>query len=253
MDTSKPVIFYDVLSGPPLRPYAINPWRTRFALNAKQLHYRTEWVDFTEIETVRKRLGVAPVAKNPDGSELYTLPMIHDQANSVLLGDSFEIAVYLDKKYQNSGLSLFPDSASVELARTVHRIIDTHFRQFFGLLAMGMPLPPETVKVATAEFARRAGVEKWEDLWFEGELRVQKLAEFRDACESVAKLYKVNEDGTQGPFFEGRTSPVYADLIVAGWMRTLKSDLREWEDFTMWQGGLWGRVYSETEKFAQAK
>ncbi|KAL0572170.1 hypothetical protein V5O48_009798 [Marasmius crinis-equi] len=253
MDASKLIVFYDIASGPPFRTYAINPWRTRIALNAKQLHYRTEWVDITEIKTVRGQLGVPPTEKMPDGSDRYTLPIIHDQSKSEFIGDQFEIALYLDKEYPSSGVKLFPDSTSVDLARTVEEHTNSLFYQFFGLLTSGIPLNPETAAITKADFASRFGAKSWEDMGFEGEARIQKVEELRAAFESLAKLYRVNEDGTQGPFFEGRASPVYADLIVAGWMRVLQRSFREFEEVKTWHGGLWARIHSETEKFAQVK
>ena len=45
-----------------------------------------------------KEFGVAP-SKLPDGSETYTLPVLHDPNTGALVTDSFEIAVYLDNAY----------------------------------------------------------------------------------------------------------------------------------------------------------
>ena len=80
----------------------------RVVLNYKGIPYRTEWVEFPDIEPLSKKLGIKPTDHNSDGSPLYTLPAIHDPSTGVYVADSTAIAEYLEKTYPNTP-SVFPN------------------------------------------------------------------------------------------------------------------------------------------------
>ncbi|KAI0682851.1 hypothetical protein BC835DRAFT_807562, partial [Cytidiella melzeri] len=73
-----PIIFYDIDSSKPGRAWSPNTWRTRYALNYKGIPYRTEWVEYPDIEPLCKKIGGSATAKKEDGRDHYTLPMIYD-------------------------------------------------------------------------------------------------------------------------------------------------------------------------------
>lgn len=79
----------------------------RYALNFKQIHYQTHWVELPDVKSTRIALDVPPVRCHADGTDFYTLPIIHDLTTGFKIGDSFEIAVYLDVTYPD-GPKLFP-------------------------------------------------------------------------------------------------------------------------------------------------
>ncbi|KAL0577852.1 hypothetical protein V5O48_004124 [Marasmius crinis-equi] len=252
MEASKPILFFDIASGPPVRPFAPNPCKTRYALNFKKVHYQTEWVDLPDVTSVRQRLGAAPVRKFADGSDFYTLPVIKNQSTEEIVGDSFDIAVYLDQTYPDSGLKLFPgvtEGLGLGLYRGFNTFVDELFTRYVVLAAEGFPFNPETAEISKAEFCRRAGGKKWEELVIEGEARKKMVEEFRVALDSLAKLYQSNETG---PFLEGQ-NPSYADLIVGGWLRMMENTLREWKEMKTWHDGLWGKLHQELHKFAEVK
>ena len=66
----------------------------RIALNYKRLPYRTEWVEYPDIEATLRAIGGAPTAKVSlnDGSggkkDHYTLPAIHDSHTNAVITDS---------------------------------------------------------------------------------------------------------------------------------------------------------------------
>ncbi|KAG7089775.1 hypothetical protein E1B28_011428 [Marasmius oreades] len=251
MTHSKPILYYDIASGPPVRPFAPNPWKVRYALNLKRVPYHTEWVELPDVTTVRKRLNAAPVRKFADGSDFHTLPVIHDQGHEVVVGDSFDIAVYLDQTYPESGDRLFPQASSgTALYVAFNKFVDDFFSRFCILCSRGLPFNPETADESKAEFCRRAGVERWEQLGIEGEERIKMVEEFKVALDELARVYKHRPAG-EGPWLEGGSSPTYADLIVGGWLAMMKNTLSEWEDMKTWHEGLWGRIDSELERFAQ--
>ncbi|KAJ7037163.1 hypothetical protein C8F04DRAFT_1180879 [Mycena alexandri] len=235
MDPSKPIIFYDIASGPPVTSYAINPWKTRYALNFKGVHYKTEWVELPQ------------VASHRDGTPFYTLPIIQDPSTGKIVGDSFEIAQYLDAVYLD-GPRLIPASTTA-----LHRAFNTHVDKIFtdGIVILcghGLPFNPQTAEQSKAEFVRLAGVSSWDDLTLRGAERTAKLAEFKDALGALAKCY-VDE---YEPFLEGKQVS-YADIIVGGWLQFLKVTLEEWKEVRTWHGSRWERVLQALDKYADVK
>ncbi|KAJ7484728.1 hypothetical protein FB451DRAFT_1233317 [Mycena latifolia] len=247
-DASEPILFYDIASRPPITPYAPNPWKTRYALNFKRVHYQTEWIELPDVASVRQKIGVAPVRAHRDGSDFPTLPVIKDPSTGQVVGDSFDIALYLDKTYPNAP-SLFPPS-TIPLQQTFNAHVDAAFNPFVILLVHGIPFNPETAEASKATFCWRAAKEKWEDLTVQGEERVRTFEAFKVRLGELAKLYKHGD----GPFMTGET-PLYADFILGGWLMFTRVTLpaKEWEDLQIWHDGLWGRLHRALETYAQVK
>ncbi|KAH9867879.1 hypothetical protein IAQ61_007183 [Plenodomus lingam] len=243
-----PIRFFDIASGPPRRTYAPNPWKTRYALNAKQLAYKTEWVELPDVKKIRQQHNVAPVRKMPDGSDFYTLPMIHDGATDTYIGDSFDIAVYLDTQYPDHGLRLFPP-ASIGVHRVFNAHVDALFTRHIKIASAGLPLNPETAELTKSDFASRFGLGSWEDLVVRGEEREKILQAFEADMGEFATLYRYDDEG---PFLEGRTVS-YADMVVGGWLGMLKETLPEWGRVCEWQGGRWKRLHEALAPWAEIK
>lgn len=112
-----------------------------------------------------------------------------------------------------------------------------------------MPLDPATAEISQADFARRIGVSRWEDLEIPqgSEVRKEKLAAFEAALGSALAVWFVRRD--EGPFLEGRT-PMYADLIVGGWLQMMRNCLPEWKELRGWHKGLWGRLHDALEEWS---
>lgn len=217
--------------------------RTRYALNFKRVHsgldYETCWTDLTEVINVRKGLGAAPCRKHHlDNTDFYTLPVIVDHATSQVLGDSFEIALYLDEACPSSP-QLFPGTSAA-----AHRDFNAHVDKVFSnLVILGvhtMPLNPETAAKTRAEFCRRAARQDWDEFAVRGQQRAVMLRQFEKALGELAKSYA--EQGSELLLAEGAT-PRYADFIVGGWLWMIKETLPEWDMVCTWQDGLWGRLH----------
>ncbi|KAL8652000.1 MAG: hypothetical protein Q9226_004453 [Calogaya cf. arnoldii] len=260
MDAQKSTMtFYDIASGPPVRPFAPNPWKARYALNFTNTPYRTTWVPMPEVAATRKKLGVPACRKHTDGTDFPTLPILYDptttssaQQEGTLVGDSFEIAIHLHDKHSfpDGGRPLFPPN-TLALHRTFNAHVDAAFTLNGALLAgYYMPLDPATAEATRADFARRAGVSRWEDLEVPlgSEQRKKMLAGFEEALGSGLAVWFVRRD--EGPFLEGRT-PMYADLIVGGWLQMMRNCLPEWEELRGWHGGLWGRLHDALDEWAE--
>jgi len=124
---SQPIVLYDFDgNASPHKAWNPNTWKARYcfilpyaphgvyilsrlALNMKGVKYVTEWLEYPDVEPVTKKLGVPPNGKRPDGSDLYTLPVIVDPNAGAAIVDSERIAEYLEKQYPNAqGPVLFP-------------------------------------------------------------------------------------------------------------------------------------------------
>lgn len=82
-------------------------------MNVKGIPYRTVWVECCDIKSHCISIGAKPTAYevNPvDGSKtpLYTFPVIQDPATGAIVSDSYNIALYLDKTYPSSNVTLIP-------------------------------------------------------------------------------------------------------------------------------------------------
>lgn len=230
----------------------------RYALNFKKQHggvqYTTRWVDLSKVTEVRKSLGALPVRKHLiDDSDFYTLPVIVDssppgpgqQQQQTVVGDSFDIAIYLDKTYPGTP-RLFP-AHTVALHRAFNTLADTIFPEH-ALLVLDMPFHPDTEDVVKREFCRRVGKDSWEELTPSAEARKALLVRFEARLGELAKLFvKRNE----GPFLEGKV-PMYADMIVGGWLQWLREACPEWDRIKEWHDGLWGKLNQGLSVYAQA-
>ncbi|KJZ78252.1 hypothetical protein HIM_02290 [Hirsutella minnesotensis 3608] len=245
----KPLVVYDIASAPPRRTFAPNPWKARSALNFKAANYRTQWVELPDVESTRKGLGVPASRQFPDGTDFFTLPVLHDTEKNQFAGDTFDIALYLDEKYPD-GPRLIPEG-TVGVTKAWNDRVDALFSRFVRLNAHGTPLNPEN-----AETCRQILVDRgrkfvpascpltWDDLAVTGDERRKTFAEYKEALGELEAYYRYAAD-KEGPFLNGR-QPVYADLIVAGWLgysrATMPDD--EWADLASWHNGRWGKIWN---------
>lgn len=269
------IIFYDIAHKPPVLESCCspNPWKTRLALNFKGVQYSTSWVALPDISKVRQGLGQPACRQFADGTDFYTLPVIQDTATKSTVGDSFDIAIYLQRTYPNSGGGdLFPaqalnyncvlnseiliplskreDGGFPEYAR-FNINVDAAFTSHVQLMVDGIPFDPATIEQSRAEFVRRAGVSSWDDFKLTGEAREKLIESFKNTLGHLAKLFLENDDG---PFLLGQQAS-YADLIVGAWLRMAHVTLpkQEWEELRRWHSGVFGQLHDALDKYAEVK
>ena len=218
----------------------------RYVLNFKRAHYKTEWVELPDVTSVRKKLGAPPNRTHLDGTPFYTLPVIHDPTTGEIIGDSFDIALYLDK-LDTGAPTLFPPS-TVGLQAAFNVQAEAIFTQSVLLWCHNLPFNPETADATKAAFVERVGKESWEDLTVHLKEKAETLETFKAGLEQLAKFYGRSE----GLFLE-RDTPIYADLIVGGWLASLKVTLKEWDEVQAWNDGLWGKIHQGLEKYAEVR
>lgn len=271
---SSEITFYDIASAPPLRTFAANPWKIRLALNYKGLPYRTQWVDMPDISSLRQELGVPANRTLPDGTPFHTLPVIADSGK--LLGDSFEIALYLDSAYPDTPRLFRPHATGLTAALNAH--VDGLFTKY-AILCSAMPFDPRIQEAVGAMFASRMGGLKIETLQLNDEQREKKFVEFEADLGELAKSYRhtggttdyfwraggtektqsqkppPGREASEGsPFLDG-DEPAYADFIVGAWLKMFEAAM-EAEDFQrvrLWQDGHWAKVVDALGKWSEIK
>jgi glutathione S-transferase len=278
MTELQPLVLYDISSPIQPRSYAPNPSKARLALSFKQVPFKTTWIDILDIPDVRKGLGCPAVRKLDDGSDYYTLPMLQDPASGRVIGDSFDIANYLEDTFPNSGGCLFPQDitgtgldyesphkdtaffapltsnlgSKNEAYARFQRHVDTTFSSYVVLLAEYLPMNPSSADGVKAVFVKRAHLKSWDDLCIHGEARQQLMVAFNEALSSLAEMLAIHQSG---PYLEGER-PTYADMIVGGWLNMLSATMpeAEWKNFRTWHGGVFAHLHdSLQEKYFQCK
>ncbi|KAJ9620651.1 hypothetical protein H2203_007860 [Taxawa tesnikishii (nom. ined.)] len=269
--TSPPaIVLYDVAFAPPYEENtcAPNPWKARYALNFKSVAYSTQWVQMIEITKVRRSLGVPPCRKFADGTDFYTLPIVTDSKTGSAIGDSFDIARYLQKSFPDAGTGdlfppqqleyvcpvamgpLVPLSESNDVVHTNYAQFNTNVDMAFTLhaqlMAYGMRWDPALADAIKAEFVRRAGVGSWDDIGIYGEARDKMRVSLKDTLRDLAAMFQRD---TTGPFMLGNQAS-YADIIIGGWLRMLSKTLpeSEWEEVQTWHDSVFGKLHAALQQ-----
>lgn len=272
MADSSVLVFYDISSPKEPRSYAPNPSKARLALSFKDVPFKTTWVDILDIPDVRKGLGCPATRKLDDGSDFQTLPIIRDPAAGKSIGDSFDIANYLEDTFPDSGGHLFPaDSTNTgldyespskdtlffaplttnagsknEAYAKFNTHVDATFTANMILFGQYLPFNPATAEAVKAVFVKRAHLNSWDDLCIQGEIRVSLMAAFKEKLTSLAELFTIHKSG---PYLEGGKA-TYADLIVGGWLNMLATIMpeEEWKDFRTWHDGVFAQLHDALQE-----
>ncbi|KAK7043042.1 hypothetical protein VNI00_008780 [Paramarasmius palmivorus] len=218
----------------------------RYALAYKGLKFRTIWVEFPDIESMCRKLGVLPTATRRDGSPWYTLPAIYDPSTGVALSESFLIAEYLDKQYPDSP-RLMPDGTIA-----LHTAFNEAFKAKLGaVVRFVLPKLPGILNPVSAEFIERTRA---------AEIGMP-LEEFYPRPEAREGIWrKVEEDYSavagwpdeQDKWFMA-DNVSFADLMVAGRLKFFKvifgEDSDEWKSIASLGRGRFGRMLEDLEKY----
>lgn len=274
MSTNAAITFYDIASAPPLKTFAPNPWKTRLALNFKGIPYQTKWVQVLDIRSLREELGVPANRTLPDGSPLHTLPMIQDVNTGKIIGDSFEIALYLDSAFPDGPKLLHPRTAGLTATFNAH--MDEVFTKHLGICTQ-TSFDPTIVQEVMAVFAKRFGVESLADMQLSNEQREALFVSFEVALGELTKAYHhtggtadrvwrttgTAKEQTQRPppgrenaaLFLDSEEPSYADFIVGAWLKHFQVGLKaeDWQRVCSWQDGRWGKLVAALDRWSEMK
>ncbi|KAG6840693.1 hypothetical protein C0991_005052 [Blastosporella zonata] len=243
---SDDIVLYDIPSNVPGSAWSPNVWKTRYTLNYKGLAYRTEWIEYPDIESTCKRIGAAPdPIHTRDGRPLYVLPVIYDPKTSTAVSDSAQIAEYLDATYPDTPRVLPPGSKTVQYAfLAAYRLILPHIFQFTLRRTEEFLNPPSQAhfqkhKYAGISYDPPTG-DAQEAGWKKVEADFGLLAGWLDKGEA------------DGPYILGANIS-FLDFAVAGyliWMRIVWGEnSQEWQNIKTWHSGKWDAFLKRLEKY----
>ncbi|TFK37427.1 hypothetical protein BDQ12DRAFT_713521 [Crucibulum laeve] len=244
------ITFYDIPSALPGNAWSPNTWKTRYSLNYKEIPYKTEWVEYPDIESLCKKVGIPPTSKKKNGADHYTLPAIHDSSTGIALAESKLIAEYLEKTYPNTP-KLFPLGTEA----LQHAFLDAYSATLSAYWQFILPVTTTRLNPPSEEYFTRTRTELFgkplKDVPPTGEERVVEWKKLQDGFAVVNKWYEKNG---RGPFIMGDT-PSFADFVVGAFTLFGKliftEDSEEWKDIASWNEGRWVKLVDSLEKYAQ--
>ncbi|GJF00933.1 glutathione S-transferase [Phanerochaete sordida] len=250
---AQPIVFYDI----PIKdrtnptPWSPNAWKVRYTLNLKGLKYKTEWLEYPDIEPTAKGLGGAPTDKKPDGSDFYTLPMIYDPNTKAVITNSAAIAKYLDNAYPDTP-RVFPagtDAFQAAFLETAWANVGIHVFMLVILDTANHMFPRSHAyfrATREAKFGNKLENLATEDEWAAVEAGLARWKGYLEA----------NGEGGDLLFMGAQGTVTYSDLQIAAlfvWAKTVWGENSErWKRLTALQGGKWAKFYAQFAKFEQA-
>ena len=232
-------------------PSNIN-WHTiisRYALNVKGLTFKTEWIEYPDIEGFCKERGIPAVNTRPDGSPFYTLPMIHDQSTNKYIVDSYRIAEYLDDQYPDTPTLLPKGTRALQAA-----FVSTVWAAGGPALNFIMPATHTILNEASqGYFYRNKGIlalklpeDKVDEQW----------KKFEAGMGVIDGWLQCNAEGQK---FIAGDAITFADIALAAWVLWHKKvfngnnqgrgESKEWERIEGWHGGRWAKLVANFEQY----
>ncbi|KAF8521807.1 hypothetical protein JB92DRAFT_2889328 [Gautieria morchelliformis] len=255
MSSDSIITLYDAPSDFNGKAWSANMWKARYALNYKGVPYKTIWLEYPEIEPTMRSIGAAPTTKKPDGSPLYTLPVIVDPSRTApsggptVISESFHITEYLDETYPTPSTgALFPPGT-----KALQQLFYDHFYKNVVMVTIPMGLPElfkhlnegshpywrltrEAMLGGKLEEVCPKGFEKWNGVWDELEKGLWLACDSHLAFGVLAAL--LDKNGKDG--------------IRSSWARIPHSptlSLPQRQRMHTWNGGRWGRLRDQCAKW----
>ncbi|THU90805.1 hypothetical protein K435DRAFT_249049 [Dendrothele bispora CBS 962.96] len=253
-ETLKPLVFYDFPSKKPgVNAWNPNTWKTRYSLNYKGIPYKTIWVEYPDVASTLKAAGIAPhpTTRKPDGSPMYTLPVIVDPNTGTSVSDSLLIADYLDKTYPDKPI-LIPAGT-----RALHEaFLDALTPNFYPTMRFSMLKICEILNPRSEAYIREArkndvlkmlNAASIEDVYPKGDEAEVEWKKFEEGMKNVAKWMDSNDRFVMGDTIS------FADFVLGGFLQANKKmwgeQSKEWKDIASWDGGRWGRLLEDLQKY----
>ena len=229
-----------------MTPFAV----VRFTLNYKGLPYKTEWLEFPDIESKCKEMGIAPTRNTPDGTPLYTLPAIWDPSTKTGVSESYRIAEYLDRTYPDTPRVLF--DGIEEYTQIMSG--SAGLPEFKSLALFVMPFVLPHLNPVGQEYYRRTREQwfgkKWEDILPTGKAREEAWAQVKKGFDIVDALFQKYG----GPFARGEQIS-FVDISLGaslyGFRFLWGEDSEFWKELSGWNDGRWGKHVEKIEKYAE--
>ncbi|KAJ4481283.1 hypothetical protein J3R30DRAFT_3466546 [Lentinula aciculospora] len=248
------IVLYDIPFAEPNICWSPNTWKTRCVLNYEGLAYRTEWIEYPDIEALCIKIGAAPTGVKDDGTTPeYTLPVIHDPFTGQTISDSFDIAIYLHNTYPDTPRLFPPGTRALQSAfvQYVNFRVQTRLGQFlrpavFHKLPLGKS---QEYFRRTREALYNVKIEEWAPT---GEDRVQKWKGVEMDLVLLDKHYKLAKEEVGGDFIYG-VDPTFGDFALASIFQWCKQgfgvESKEWMNILTWQNGRWRKFIESLDRY----
>lgn len=256
------ITLFDIPSTLPGNAWSLNSWRVRLALAYKGIPFRTEWIEYPEIQPALQKHNIGPTDTNSDGSPYYSIPAILDVDDTTgkvkaALADSFPIAKYLDDAYPDTP-RLVPEGAYEDQKAFADGFMMNSIAPIMVLM-IRLTLPK--LHDASQNHFACARARDFYTLF-----KVESVEDWPWAPEDQAKLWgdakavldkldaKVSETDGKGPWYLG-DQVSFADFVLGGcfiWMQlVLGEDSEEWANAKSWNGGRWGRYLQNVSQWRE--
>lgn len=223
-------------------------WYHRFALNIKGLNYKTEWVEYPDIEALYQKLNLPAKLHYKDGTPYHCLPVIHDPSTNTTLCESFEIIQYLDKTYPDTP-TIIPNELAPLYECFIYAFLPTLQVPLWNCVVLAVC---EHLNPRSQEYFRRTREadegKKLEDIAGE--------KEWLETEQAFGKVLKWLDKGGEGRelFLGDKIS--FPDLQLVGCLLWAKVSLGEesegWKRICSWHGGRWKRIHDRLTPFMKA-
>ncbi|KAJ2913871.1 hypothetical protein MD484_g6539, partial [Candolleomyces efflorescens] len=243
------------------KAWSPNVWKVRYYLNYRNIPYKTEWVEFPDIEPLCKARGVPPTKVNTDGTPLYTIPAIYDPERNQYVSESAAIMRYLDVRFNELGKPAFPTgTGGLQKA-----FLSAFVPKLVPLWPCAIPMVARQLNPRSLEYFKATRtlsfgktVEEFEN---DVKLREESWEKFKAGMGGVARWLgdvdaKVTGESAResGGFIMG-DKPIFADFVIGATLAYIRAlwgeDSEEWKEVMQWHGGQWARFTDSLRKYEQ--
>jgi len=246
----QPIIFYDIPSKAPGVAWSPNTWKIRYALNFKELPYKTEWVEYPDIKELYTRLDIGPCQILKSGKPYYCLPVIHDPNTGATISDSARIADYLDSTYPGTPTLVPAGTHTLQKTFCIAYDSATESLTQYIIPAIATILRPTSeeyfVRTREVSFGK-----KLPDMVPTGDAHTVAWMAVQNGFGKIDK-WMTESGGVPGPFVMGKVLS-FADFVIAGELQWCKKGFGEdsdlWKDMMAWHGGRWAKLLDNLKGF----
>ena len=222
----------------------------RYALNMKGLAYKTVWVDFCDIQQEMEKIGAPFTDIRPDGTQIRTVPTIHDPATGKTISDSLLIAAYLDEQYPSDMTLLPPYTGPLQMA-FIDRVVAQWVMAGFPNCALSIhdQLSPRSQEWFRERREKMLGM-TLEAFVGDTERQTKSIEHVVNLLNNMAKYFTFG--GKESLFLTG-DKPCHADIALASVLacivRVKGEDSEVWKAITTAKGGRWKRYMEGFKKW----